>query len=137
MFWLLLGSRYARRPNPTPDPYPHPNPKPNPDPKPQPKRAKTRHKRGYAEFASNQEFSQMRTTMIPKCRPRYTFFKQKTSLNIPSPRLLNLLHQLQARRAVHRRPLSASSSGSQPAWACLTDRLVGTEEAASDTDPGS
>ena len=34
----------------------------------------------------------MRTT-IPKCGPRYTFFKWKTSLEIPSPRLLNLLQR--------------------------------------------
>ena len=38
----------------------------------------------------NQEISQLRTT-IPKCRPRYAFFKSKTSLKISSPRLLNLL----------------------------------------------
>ena len=84
VFWFLLGSRYRRRPNPTPDSTP------NPDPKPQPKRVKTRHKRGCAAFASNQEISQLRTT-IPKCRPRYAFFKSKTSLKISSPRLLNLL----------------------------------------------
>ena len=41
-------------------------------------------------FASNQEISQLRTT-IPTCRPRYPFFKSKPSLKIPSPRLLNLL----------------------------------------------
>ena len=38
----------------------------------------------------NAEISQLRTT-IPKCRPRYAFFKSKTYLNIPSPKLLNLL----------------------------------------------
>ena len=86
VFWFLLGSRNGRRPNPTPDS----NPNPNPDPKPQPKRAKTAHKHGCAAFASNQEISQLRTT-IPKCRPRYAIFKSKTSLKIPSPRLLNLL----------------------------------------------
>ena len=85
MFWFLLGSRYGRRPNPTADCNPNPNPKP------QPKRGKTRHnKHGCAPFASNREISQLRTT-IPKCRPRDTFFKSKTSLYIPSPRLLNLL----------------------------------------------
>ena len=57
MFWFLLGSRFGRRPNPTPDSKPNPNP--NPDSKPQPKRAKTRHKHGYADFASNQEISQI------------------------------------------------------------------------------
>ena len=82
VFWFLLGSRYGRRPNPTPDS----NPNPNPDPKPQPKRAKNSQKRGCAAFASNQS-----QTTIPKCRPRYAFFKSKTSLKVPSPRLLNLL----------------------------------------------
>ena len=72
MFWFLLGSRHERRPNPTHDSNP------NPAPKPQPKRSETRHKRGYAEFASNQEISQIDADgdyEVSKCRPRYTFFK--------------------------------------------------------------
>ena len=86
VFWFLLGSGNGRRPNPTPDS----NPNSKPDPKPQPKRGKTGHKRGCAAFASNQEISQLRTT-IPKCRPRYAIFKSKTPLKILPPRLLNLL----------------------------------------------
>ena len=89
VFRFLLGSRYGRRPNPTPESNPTPYPLRNPDPKPQPKRARTRHKRGCAAFASKQEISQLRTT-IPKCSPRYAFFGSKSSLKIPSPRLLNL-----------------------------------------------
>ena len=30
----MVGSRYARKPNPTPDPNPDPNPSPNPGPNP-------------------------------------------------------------------------------------------------------
>ena len=41
-------------------------------------------------FASNQDIYQLRTT-IPKCRPRYAFFKSKTPVKILPPRLLNLL----------------------------------------------
>ena len=76
---------------------PDSNPNSDPDPKPQPKRAKTRRKRGCAAFASNQELSKLRTT-IPKCRPRYAIFKSKTSLKIPSPRLLKVLFE---RRSLH------------------------------------
>ena len=89
---LSLDTKLTGRPLRTFDSNPT-NPNPDLGPKPQPKRAKTRHNRGCAAFDSNQEISQLQTT-IPKCRPRYAFFKSKTSLKIPSPRLLNLLSEI-------------------------------------------
>ena len=45
---------------------------------------------------------------------------------------------LQATRAVHRHLLPAANNAKpQPAWACRTNRLVRTEELASNTDPES
>ena len=89
VFWLLLGSRFGRRPNPTPDSNPNPNPKPQPKRQNGPKLAIN----SALKFAKNQEISQLRTT-LPKCRPPYPFFKSKTSLKIPFPRLLNLLKKM-------------------------------------------
>ena len=83
----------AKTPKPTiPDSNPNPNPNPDPDPKPQPKRAKTAHKRGAApRLHRARKFLDCRRRLIPKRRPRYAIFKSKTSLKVPSPRLLNLL----------------------------------------------
>ena len=69
---------------------------------------------------------------------KYTYMVRASRAVRTSPQVLTLKARLlQASRAVHRRLRSAVYSQSQPAWACRTDRLVRTEELASNTDPGS